>query len=187
MITNLSIEYKRGFILDESKLRQIESIIKQRFSSVCPNLVVTIEMKTTETIYSATTIDDFINQTNDVSSKISRVELTGKDSDYRKDFKVNIQFQKNESVKFNVIGTNKDIVSLLFKDLDDYLKDEVAFFSLRHLKTAPNFIVAVFSGLNLCCSEIGCLSPKFLTRALVKLTSTWSSISAIANNTSLPG
>lgn len=127
MVTRYSKEYKKGFILDEARLRNIENIIRNRLHSVCPNFVFQVEMRSVESIYYANSLDEFITQTSTVTSKIDRIEVTGRDSNYSNDFKTNIDFVKSDPIKLTVTGPDKDIVSLLYVDLNEYIDNVVAY------------------------------------------------------------
>lgn len=109
--------FKKGFLVDEEKLRKIHDIILKRIRDDGIEYHIFREDSFS---FKTTNVDDIINEDNPKWAKINEIELNSKS----KDFDLNIDFSE-ESVELSINGENRDDVFLLYSELKDYMSNEV--------------------------------------------------------------
>ncbi|WP_417764921.1 hypothetical protein [Shewanella chilikensis] len=109
--------YDAGFVLDESNLRKINNIIDDRI----PENKKVFKVSTNNSkSFECSDIETVINEDNDEYQAIERVYINvSSEITY-----LSLSF-KEKSVILDIEGNDRDIVFLLYSDLDTYLKKEV--------------------------------------------------------------
>ena len=111
--------FKKGFILDEERLRKLREIIEKRSEPTTLSYKV---YRGDSYSYTTTLIDDVVKEDNEDWRGISRLELI---IDNEPQLKFTLQFS-DEGCDLQATGENRDNVFLLLSDLRDYIQHEVA-------------------------------------------------------------
>lgn len=121
MGASVEYEFKKGFILDEERIRKINDLIigKAHIKSkgITPNYQIYFENSFT---FKSNKIQEIFELPNNNVDKITRIKI----SLNNKNLDLIIDFDIEKSV-MQIEGENRDLVFVLFSDLRDYLNKEV--------------------------------------------------------------
>jgi hypothetical protein len=137
---HVKYNFKKGFLLDEEKLRKIHDIISKRIKD---NDVKYSVFREDAFSFETTKIEDIINEENLKGSRINEIRIN--------------QNKKNETLDFSLIfddsgtrlvidGENRDAVFLLSSELKEYISNEVC---ILRSGTSTDFRFSVISIANI--------------------------------------
>ncbi|GFO68352.1 hypothetical protein GMLC_19310 [Geomonas limicola] len=116
-------EFKKGFILDEGRLRKIYEIITARLAKLEPPLTCAFNVYRGDSYsYTTSLIDDVISEDNNDWRKISMLDIVVKEKGVI-DFE--LEFSKN-GTRLNITGEDRDTVFLLYSDIREYVVNELS-------------------------------------------------------------
>jgi hypothetical protein len=121
-------EFKKGFLLNEERLRKIHEILRKRLTGIegPPEPVYKVYRADSFT-YTTSVIEDVLNEEN---SEWQRIESLNVSIRSNEKFKLDLDFRDRTVV--HIEGEDRDLVFLVFSDLRQYLSNEV-----NVLKFAP--------------------------------------------------
>jgi hypothetical protein len=115
--------FKRGFLLDEPKLRRIHELVSVRLAKITGAVPLTYRVYRGDSYsYETQAVDDVANEDNDDWRAISTIELKSHNEAVL-EFK--LSFAKKDGVSLRIVGDDRDAVFLLFSDLREYIGNEV--------------------------------------------------------------
>jgi len=114
--------FRRGFLLDEEKLRKLRDIIGKRLSKEPNDLAVTYKVSRGDSYsYTTTSIDDVGKEDNEDWRAITRLELLV-DGNAQLEFR--LSFDKS-GTELKIIGEDRDFIFLLLSDVKDFVENEI--------------------------------------------------------------
>lgn len=124
-------EFKKGFLLDEERVRKINDLITKR---LIPGDKYEIKYKVFREdafYYDTSSIDEILSEENIRGQKIEQLqiivnEIIEDDKDDNEKFQLVLEFDKETGVDLNVSGRSRDFVFLLSSDIKEYVKHNVA-------------------------------------------------------------
>jgi hypothetical protein len=121
-------EFKKGFLLNEERLRKIHEILRKRLTGIegPPEPVYKVYRADSFT-YTTSVIEDVLNEENSEWQRIERLNVSIRSNEK---FKLDLDFRDRTVV--HIEGEDRDLVFLVFSDLRQYLSNEV-----NVLKFAP--------------------------------------------------
>lgn len=115
-------DFKRGFILDEARLRKVHDLIESRISKYPIPLSLRYKVFRGDSLsYETSSVLDVVNEDNDDWRAITRLEVFAIQENV---FTFRLTFSK-ERVFVLIIGNDRDAVFLLFSDLREYVRSEI--------------------------------------------------------------
>ncbi|MBU2560306.1 hypothetical protein KKA03_05375 [archaeon] len=134
-------KFKKGFCLDEERIRKINDIIIKRIKEIDDTLKPIYNIHRGDGFsYNTSDIQDIINEENLESSLVTRIDVSFKKN---KEIEFQLDFTKNENYIF-IEGEDRDFVHLLFSDLKNYLSIEVNTIRKFSNKTRSLFMLTPF-------------------------------------------
>jgi hypothetical protein len=121
--------FKRGFLLDEPRLRKLKDIIESREIKSRYSKVVYRVYRGDSYSYETESVDDVVNEDNEDWRRITRLDVrisqreTEEDQENRLRFL--LSFSDKEGCELRITAENRDRVFLLFSDLREYIQHEV--------------------------------------------------------------
>lgn len=125
MAAYIDFVFQKRFLLNEENLRKISDIILKRINDKDKYKILYTVYRNDSFCFDTENIIDVINEDNSKEQKINRILILVKDIE-KKDFVLDLEFDKKETVSFRIKADNKDFVYLLSSDLKDYIKNNVA-------------------------------------------------------------
>lgn len=117
-------DFRRGFILDEERVRKINELIHNRLATdqnyPCPVYKV---YRSDNFTYTTTNIEDIFKEDNGDSQKVVRILILIEDEQSK--LKFDLDFDVRYATSLKIEGENRDLVFLLFSDLRQYMANEV--------------------------------------------------------------
>ena len=111
-------DFDKSFLLDEERLRKILHIFNER------NLDIEFKVYRGDSYWYVTeNIEDVLSEDNDDWKKIERLEILSKEGT---DITFKQIFSVENGVSIRIEGDNRDTIFLLFTDLREYIKNDVA-------------------------------------------------------------
>lgn len=114
-------ELKKGFILDEGKLRKINEIIKKRIEKYPDAKIIFKIFRSDSFTFNTYIIDDIFKEDNDRSCSIIKISISVNINNLQLD----LEFDKEDHTTIHIEGTDRDEVYLLHTNLIEYMKHEV--------------------------------------------------------------
>jgi hypothetical protein len=120
---------KRGFLLDEARLRKIKDVVEGREAKQSDTRIVYRVYRGDSYSYETESVDDVINEDNEDWRRITRLDLKishGPNTD-RKPEKLAflLSFSDKDGCELHIAADDRDRVFLLFSDLREYIQHEV--------------------------------------------------------------
>jgi hypothetical protein len=134
-------EFRKGFLLDEERIRKINEILNQRLTGVEGSPKPTYKVYRADA-FSYTTVDvqDVINEENSEWQRITRLAVSASSGDI-----LDLKLDFDESgTGLHIEGEDRDFVYLLFSDLRQYLSNEV-----NVLRSLPRRIGRLVTGIGM--------------------------------------
>lgn len=121
MGTSVNYEFKKGFILDEERIRKINDLIIEKAhlksKGIVPNYQIYFENSFT---FNSNKIQEIIDLPNNSVDKITRIKI----SLNIKNLELIVDINPKDSL-LQIEGESRDLIFVLFSDLRDYLNKEV--------------------------------------------------------------
>ncbi len=114
--------FKRGFLLDEERLRKLNSIIQERLAKHDPPLSHTFRIYRADSYsYETQKVDDVTREDNADWQHITRLQIKTEQKDV---FEFKLSFSEDGTF-LKMVGNDRDDVFLLFSDLREYMENEI--------------------------------------------------------------
>ena len=115
-------EFKKGYILDEERIRKLNEILVTRGSLIHPDCKPTFKIYKADTFsYTSDDIQKVLSENNADWEKIERLTIFMKHDD---DFYLNLDFG-SETSKLHIEGKERDVVFLIFSEIKQYIANEI--------------------------------------------------------------
>lgn len=118
MGAHLKYKFKKGFLLDEEKLRKIHDIISKRIED---NEIKYSVFREDSFSFDTKNLEDIINEENLKGSTINELQIN---LDKKGTLDLSLDFDEF-GTSLAIIGENRDVVFLLSSELKDYISNEV--------------------------------------------------------------
>ena len=106
--------FKRGFLLDEEKLRKLVNLITQRLGKSEPPIPYKLRVFRADPYsYETSNVEDIVNEDHADWRRITRLQI---EASRQKDFEFELTFS-DEGTSLNLDGDDRDQVYLLLSDL----------------------------------------------------------------------
>lgn len=116
-------KFKKGFIIDEEKLRKIHEIINKRIINLNKPIKPRYTIYRYDSYsYDTNNLEDIIKEENNEWNGIKKLHIT---VEYAKEFNFILEFSQENNTRLEIEGNNRDLVYLLLSDLRNYLDNEV--------------------------------------------------------------
>lgn len=115
-------DFKKGFVLDEVRVRKLHEIISTRLAKL--NNPPSLELKVyrgDSYVYETSSVDEVLREDNDDWRAITRLEFIAQTDDV---FLFVLRFS-SRGTTLNIVGDDRDAVFLIFSDIREYLQTSV--------------------------------------------------------------
>jgi hypothetical protein len=154
MSAYIDFKFHKGFLLNEENLRKITDIISKRLPNLESYTIKYSVYRNDSFCFDTHNISDILNEGNSREQKINTLMIMAyekNNTDEKIELDLRVIFDSAESVRFKIIGENRDFVFLLGSDIKEYIGNNIAVCLRYSDEKARNF---------------GRAMPFFLTMAL---------------------
>ncbi len=123
--------FKRGFLLDETRLRKLKDIIETREGRNSHQKLSYVIYRGDSYYYTTESVDDVVKEDNEDWRQITRldIKIPSEESDAKqhspRDMHFMLSFSGKRGCDLRIASDDRDRVFLLFSDLRDYIQHEV--------------------------------------------------------------
>jgi multisubunit Na+/H+ antiporter MnhB subunit len=123
--------FKRGFLLDEARLRKLKDVIENREVKNRPDSKIVYRVYRGDSYaYDTEAVDDVVNEDNEDWRRVTRLDIKIAHPDKKNDeevgFAFRLSFSGSDGCELRIAGDDRDRVFLLFSELREYVQHEVA-------------------------------------------------------------
>jgi hypothetical protein len=115
-------DFKKGFVLDEARVRKLHELISTRFAKLNEPPSLTLKVYRGDSyVYETSSVDDVLKEDNDDWRAITRLEFIAETEDVI--FFI-LRFSSS-GTSLHIVGDDRDAVFLIFSDIREYLQTSV--------------------------------------------------------------
>lgn len=130
-------EFERGFVLDEERLRKLSHIIADKINPGQASGKFIFRVSRGDAFaYTTDNVDDVLKEDNSDWRRLTKLEIETEDD---ADPYLLLSFG-GDGARIEINGTNRDSVYVLFSDLREYMKEEVAI-AISHIRELTQAIM----------------------------------------------
>lgn len=115
-------DFKKGFVLDEARVRKLHELISTRLAKLNdpPSLALKV-YRGDSYVYETSSVDDVLKEDNDDWRAITRLEFIAETEDV---ILFILRFSSS-GTSLHIVGSDRDAVFLIFSDIREYLQTSV--------------------------------------------------------------